>query len=88
MLALARRVGARFLLASNPEACRDPDVQPQPEDYHGSVNAIGIRDFYDEGKRIAETLCSDYKKMHNEKILVSRFFNTYAPAYCRTVAAW
>ncbi len=79
MLGLARRVGARLLLASTSEVYGDPEVHPQPESYKGSVNTIGIRSCYDEGKRIAETLCSDYKRMHNVEIRIARIFNTYGP---------
>ncbi|EAQ70183.1 UDP-glucuronate decarboxylase [Synechococcus sp. RS9909] len=79
MLGLARRVKARFLLASTSEVYGDPEVHPQPESYRGCVNTIGIRSCYDEGKRIAETLCFDYKRMHNTEIRVMRIFNTYGP---------
>ena len=79
MLGLARRVGARFLLASTSEVYGDPEVHPQPESYRGCVNTIGIRSCYDEGKRIAETLCFDYQRMHGTEIRVARIFNTYGP---------
>ncbi|MFL2496512.1 MAG: UDP-glucuronic acid decarboxylase family protein [Parasynechococcus sp.] len=79
MLGLARRVGARLLLASTSEVYGDPEVHPQPESYRGCVNTIGIRSCYDEGKRIAETLCFDYKRMHDVEIRVMRIFNTYGP---------
>lgn len=79
MLGLARRVGARILLASTSEIYGDPEVHPQPESYRGSVNPIGVRSCYDEGKRIAETLCFDYNRMHNTEIRVARIFNTYGP---------
>ena len=79
MLGLARRVGARLLLASTSEVYGDPEVHPQPESYRGCVNTIGIRSCYDEGKRIAETLCFDYKRMHDVEIRVVRIFNTYGP---------
>ena len=79
MLGLARRVGARLLLASTSEVYGDPEVHPQPESYRGCVNTIGIRSCYDEGKRIAETLCFDYKRMHDVQIRVVRIFNTYGP---------
>ena len=59
MLGLAKRVGAKFLLASTSEVYGDPEEHPQTESYKGSVNTTGIRSCYDEGKRIAETLCSD-----------------------------
>ena len=79
MLGLARRVGARLLLASTSEVYGDPKVHPQPESYWGSVNPIGIRSCYDEGKRIAETLCFDYQRMSGVDVRVARIFNTYGP---------
>ena len=79
MLGLARRVRARLLLASTSEVYGDPEVHPQPESYRGCVNPIGIRSCYDEGKRVAETLCFDYQRMHGVEIRVSRIFNTYGP---------
>jgi UDP-glucuronate decarboxylase len=79
MLGLAKRVGAKFLLASTSEIYGDPEVHPQTEDYRGSVNTTGIRSCYDEGKRIAETLCSDYLRMHGVDIRIMRIFNTYGP---------
>lgn len=79
MLGLARRVGARLLLASTSEVYGDPEIHPQPETYRGCVNTIGIRSCYDEGKRIAETLCFDYQRMHATEIRVMRIFNTYGP---------
>lgn len=79
MLGMAKRVGARILLASTSEVYGDPKEHPQRESYNGSVNPIGIRSCYDEGKRIAETLCFDYKRMHNIDIRVMRIFNTYGP---------
>jgi UDP-glucuronate decarboxylase len=79
MLGLAHRVGARLLLASTSEVYGDPEVHPQPESYRGCVNPIGPRSCYDEGKRIAETLCFDYQRMHGTEIRVARIFNTYGP---------
>ncbi len=79
MLGLARRVGARILLASTSEVYGDPEIHPQPESYKGCVNTIGIRSCYDEGKRIAETLCFDYQRMHSTEIRIIRIFNTYGP---------
>ncbi len=79
MLGLARRTQARFLLASTSEVYGDPEIHPQPETYRGSVNTTGIRSCYDEGKRIAETLCMDYKRMHDTEIRIARIFNTYGP---------
>ena len=79
MLGLARRVGARLMLASTSEVYGDPEVHPQPENYWGSVNPIGVRSCYDEGKRIAETLCFDYQRMNGVEVRVARIFNTYGP---------
>lgn len=79
MLGLAKRVNARILQASTSEVYGDPQVHPQPESYRGSVNPIGIRSCYDEGKRMAETLCFDYYRQHHVTIKVIRIFNTYGP---------
>ncbi len=79
MLGLAKRVGARILLASTSEVYGDPEIHPQPEEYNGSVNIRGIRSCYDEGKRISETLCFDYQRVNNVDIRVARIFNTYGP---------
>ena len=79
MLGLAKRIKARFLLASTSEVYGDPDVHPQPEEYRGNVNCIGIRSCYDEGKRVAETLAFDYYRQNNVDIRVMRIFNTYGP---------
>ncbi len=79
MLGLARRLKAKLLLASTSEVYGDPEVHPQPENYRGCVDPTGIRGCYDEGKRIAETLCFDYKRMHDTQIAVIRIFNTYGP---------
>ena len=79
MLGLAKRTGAQFLMASTSEVYGDPEVHPQPESYKGSVNSFGIRACYDEGKRVAETLCFDYKRIHNVDIKIVRIFNTYGP---------
>ena len=79
MLGLAKRVKARFLLASTSEVYGDPEVHPQVEEYRGSVNPIGIRSCYDEGKRIADTLAFDYYRENNVEIRVARIFNTYGP---------
>jgi len=79
MLGLAKRVKARILQASTSEVYGDPEVHPQPEEYWGRVNPIGIRSCYDEGKRCAETLFFDYKRQHGLDIKVVRIFNTYGP---------
>ena len=79
MLGLAKRTKARILQASTSEVYGDPERHPQKEDYWGNVNPAGIRSCYDEGKRIAETLCFDYHRSHNVDIKVIRIFNTYGP---------
>lgn len=79
MLGLAKRTGARILLASTSEVYGDPEVHPQVEDYWGHVNPNGIRSCYDEGKRCAETLFFDYYRQHQLQIKVARIFNTYGP---------
>ena len=76
-IALANR--SRFLFASTSEVYGDPEVSPQYEEYKGSVNTIGKRSCYDEGKRVAESLCFDYLRTHNLEIRVARIFNTYGP---------
>ena len=79
MLGLAKRVKARLLHASTSEVYGDPEVHPQREDYWGNVNPIGPRSCYDEGKRVAETLCFDYHRQNGVDIRVVRIFNTYGP---------
>ena len=77
MLGLAKRVDANLLLASTSEVYGDPEVHPQAETYWGHVNPIGPRACYDEGKRVAETMCYAYQKQEGVKIRVARIFNTY-----------
>ena len=79
MLGLAKRVRARILQASTSEVYGDPLIHPQPEEYWGNVNPIGIRSCYDEGKRIAETLMMDYHRQNNVDTRIARIFNTYGP---------
>lgn len=79
VLGLAKRTGARIFQASTSEVYGDPDIHPQEEGYWGSVNPIGIRACYDEGKRCAETLFFDYHRQHGVDIRVGRIFNTYGP---------
>jgi UDP-glucuronate decarboxylase len=79
MLGLAKRVRARILQASTSEVYGDPLVHPQKEDYWGNVNPIGLRSCYDEGKRLAETLMTDYHRQNNVDIRIARIFNTYGP---------
>ncbi|HYE00772.1 MAG TPA: UDP-glucuronic acid decarboxylase family protein [Alphaproteobacteria bacterium] len=79
MLGLAKRTGARILQASTSEVYGDPEVHPQTESYLGNVNPLGPRACYDEGKRCAETLFSDYRRQHGVRTKIARIFNTYGP---------
>jgi UDP-glucuronate decarboxylase len=79
MLGLAKRCKAKIFQASTSEVYGDPEMHPQPESYRGSVNCIGPRACYDEGKRCAETLFFSYYRQHKLKIKVGRIFNTYGP---------
>lgn len=88
MLGLAKRVKARIFQASTSEVYGDPEVHPQPEEYWGRVNPIGIRNCYDEGKRCAETLFFDYHRQRNLDIKVARILTLTAHACTPTMAAW
>ncbi len=79
VLGMAKRCNAKVFQASTSEVYGDPEVHPQPESYRGSVNPIGIRSCYDEGKRAAETLFMDYHRMHKLRVKICRIFNTYGP---------
>ena len=79
MLGMAKRVRARILQASTSEVYGDPEIHPQQESYWGSVNPIGLRSCYDEGKRVAETLMMDYHRQNQVDIKLVRIFNTYGP---------
>lgn len=79
MLGLAKRTKAKILQTSTSECYGDPTIHPQPEEYWGNVNPIGIRSCYDEGKRAAETLFMDYHRKHNVDTRIIRIFNTYGP---------
>jgi UDP-glucuronate decarboxylase len=79
MLGLAKRTKARILLASTSEIYGSPELHPQPEEYWGNVNPIGLRSCYDEGKRVAETLMMDYHRQNEVDIKIVRIFNTYGP---------
>jgi len=79
MLGLAKRIRSKVLQASTSEVYGDPTVHPQPESYWGNVNPIGVRSCYDEGKRCAETLFTDYHKQNRVRIKIIRIFNTYGP---------
>ena len=79
MLELATKNNAKIMQFSTSEVYGDPLVHPQVETYRGNVNPIGIRSCYDEGKRVAETLCFDYNREFGTRIKVIRIFNTYGP---------
>lgn len=79
VLDLAKKNGAKVLQASTSEIYGDPLVHPQIEDYRGNVNTIGPRACYDEGKRVAETLFSDYRRLYSVDTKIVRIFNTYGP---------
>ncbi len=79
MLGLAKRCRARLMQASTSEVYGDPEVHPQKEEYWGHVNPIGPRSCYDEGKRVAETLCMSYHQAHQLEVRIARIFNTYGP---------
>jgi UDP-glucuronate decarboxylase len=78
VLELALRCKAKVFQASTSEVYGDPDYSPQPETYKGLVNTIGPRACYDEGKRIAETLMTEYHRFGVD-IRIARIFNTYGP---------
>jgi UDP-glucuronate decarboxylase len=79
VLGLAKRCRARILHTSTSEVYGDPEVHPQREDYWGHVNPLGPRSCYDEGKRVAESLCMNYHLAHDVQIRIVRIFNTYGP---------
>jgi len=79
MLGLAKRCRARILHTSTSEVYGDPEVHPQREDYWGHVNPLGPRSCYDEGKRVAESLCVNYHQAHDVDVRIVRIFNTYGP---------
>ncbi len=83
MLGMAKRVKARILQASTSEVYGDPQVHPQSEEYWGNVNPVGSRSCYDEGKRVAETLMTDYHRQNAVDIRIARIFNTYGPRMSR-----
>ncbi len=79
LLELAHHKSARILQASTSEVYGDPEIHPQPEGYVGHVNPLGPRACYDEGKRAAETLFCDYRRLFGMEIKIARIFNTYGP---------
>lgn len=79
MLNLATKYKAKFLFTSTSEIYGDPDIHPQNESYNGSVNNIGLRSCYKEGKRLAESLCMDYQRKYKTRLSIVRIFNVYGP---------
>jgi dTDP-glucose 4,6-dehydratase len=77
LLELATTHGARFMLASTSEVYGDPEVHPQPESYHGSVDPIGPRSCYDEAKRFSEALTMAFHRARATEVRIARIFNTY-----------
>jgi len=82
MCELAKEKNAKILFTSTSEVYGDPLVHPQVETYYGNVNTIGIRSCYDEGKRIGETILTEFHNNYNLKIQIARIFNTYGPNMC------
>ncbi|MDP8959466.1 MAG: SDR family oxidoreductase [Actinomycetota bacterium] len=78
-LGLAKEKGARYFLASTSEVYGDPEVSPQPEDYVGHVNSVGLRGVYDEAKRFAEAMTMAYHRYHGLDVRIARIFNTHGP---------
>jgi nucleoside-diphosphate-sugar epimerase len=79
LLRLAEASGARFLLSSTSEVYGDPEQHPQQEEYRGLVSCTGPRACYDEGKRAAEAMAFDFRRMGRADVRVARIFNTYGP---------
>jgi nucleoside-diphosphate-sugar epimerase len=79
LLNIANSNDAVFIQASTSEVYGDPKIHPQTEGYFGNVNTVGVRSCYDEGKRIAETLCYEFRKKFNLQTRIIRIFNTYGP---------
>ena len=84
LLEVARKNNCPILQASTSEVYGDPLVHPQPEDYYGNVNPIGIRSCYDEGKRCAESLCMDCHRQYGVQVKIIRIFNTYGPRMAKS----
>jgi nucleoside-diphosphate-sugar epimerase len=78
-LNLARKNGARVLIASTSEVYGDPKEHPQKETYWGNVNSFGPRSCYDESKRFAETMTYIYIHKYEVDVRIVRIFNTYGP---------
>ncbi len=78
-LGLAKSKKSRYIFASTSEIYGDPQIHPQPEDYWGNVNPVGLRSVYDEAKRFSEAMTMAYHREHNIDVRIIRIFNTYGP---------
>lgn len=79
ILEIAKKFNSKILFTSTSEIYGDPEVHPQIETYNGNVNPISPRSVYDEGKRVAETLVSEYHRTYKLDTRIARIFNTYGP---------
>ncbi len=79
LLLLAKQHQAKFLQASTSEVYGDPEQSPQAETYWGRVNPVGPRSCYDEGKRFAESLVTNFAEQERLQVKIVRIFNTYGP---------
>jgi len=79
VLETAIHSGGKVLQASTSEIYGEPLEHPQTEEYWGNVNPIGPRSCYDEGKRAAESLFTDYHRMYGTAVRIARIFNTFGP---------
>jgi dTDP-glucose 4,6-dehydratase len=78
-LDVAKKHGAKYMIASTSECYGDPLEHPQKETYWGHVNSIGPRSVYDESKRFAEAATMAYHRYHKVDTRILRIFNTYGP---------
>jgi UDP-glucuronate decarboxylase len=79
VLEVAKEFNSKVVQTSTSEIYGDPLENPQKEEYRGNVNPVGPRSCYDEGKRISETICYEYKNKFKMDIKIARVFNTYGP---------
>jgi dTDP-glucose 4,6-dehydratase len=78
-LGVAKKYGAKFMVASTSECYGDPLEHPQKETYWGHVNPVGPRSVYDEAKRFTEALTMAYHRYQQVDTRIVRIFNTYGP---------
>ena len=82
VLDYAQSCRAQVVFTSTSEVYGDPLVTPQYEHYHGNLTTQSPRSCYDEGKRVAETLCYEYGKL-GLNVRIARLFNSYGPFMAR-----